>query len=483
MVCLSTPELSDEVLRDELLPNVHQWSLSNGLTMYQPNFKLETATTAPITLYPTPVPRVSFEDAVAAQKAYNELYSKVSQNANNQWLAEEVAKLADFDRGFTGKLWSLYLRASEEGYLQKLRLGVFRSDYLIDKKEDKIKQVEFNTISVSFGGLSTKVGQLHNFLNKSGKYVPAKGSAFYSSEIPISESASSLADGLATAVHHYDSLQENPIVAFVVQEGERNVFDQRHIEYSLLQKHGIQTVRLTLDQVNTHTTVDPKNKRLHWKKSGQEIAVILFRSAYSPSDFKTEQSWENRLTLETSYAIKAPDLLTQLSGTKKIQQLLTDEQTLVKFIPEKLQREKLLSTFVKMYPLDDSPLGKEGKRLAMEESSKFVLKPQREGGGNNIYKDDIPVALSKLDENDWSAYILMELIEPEPNTKNVMIRGSEFYREPILSELGIFGCVLFDDSKIHYNEYSGWLLRSKFNSSNEGGVAAGFGCVDSLILH
>ncbi|MCG8711228.1 hypothetical protein JHU04_004630, partial [Brenneria sp. 4F2] len=81
-----------------------------------------------------------------------------------------------------------------------------------------------------FGGLSTKIGELHNYLNKSGKYAPAEGSAFYSNEIPISKSAFALADGLATAVRHYDSLQKNPIVAFVVQEGERNVFDQRLIE-------------------------------------------------------------------------------------------------------------------------------------------------------------------------------------------------------------------------------------------------------------
>lgn len=483
MASLDTPSLSDKVIRNQLLSDVYQWSLSNGLVMYQPNFKLESASTAPITLYPTPIPKVSFENAIAVQRAYNELYSKISQNSNGQWLSGEVAKFAEFDRDFTGKLWNLYLKSLKEGYLQKLRLGVFRSDYLVDKKQNEIKQVEFNTISVSFGGLSTKVGELHNYLNKSGKYAPVKGSAFYSNEIPISKSAFALADGLAIAVRHYDSLQENPIVAFVVQEGERNVFDQRLIEYNLLQAHGIQTVRFTLEQVNTHTRVDSQSKRLYWQTTGQEIAVVLFRSAYSPSDFKTEQSWENRLTLETSYAIKAPDLLTQLAGTKKIQQLLTDEQTLTKFVPEKMQRERILSTFVKMYPLDNSSLGKEGKRLALEDPSRFVLKPQREGGGNNIYKEDIPAALKKLDEKEWSAYILMELIEPEPNQNNVIIRGEKLYREPILSELGIFGCVLFDETKIHYNECAGWLLRSKFNSSNEGGVAAGFGCVDSLILH
>lgn len=480
---METPELSDEVIKNDLLPEIYQWSLSNGLTMYPPNFQSETVSMAPTTVFPTPVPKKSFQYAVSVARAYNELYSNVSRNGEDNWLTTESSKLAKFDPEFTGKLWSLYQRVVKEGSNQRLKLGVFRSDYLIDKRNDKIKQVEFNTISVSFGGLSTKVGQLHNFLNQSGKYSPQKGSEFYLNEIPISESAVKLAEALATAVKHYEPIQPNPVVAFVVQENERNVFDQRIVEYNLLHRHGLQTVRFTLEQVKSHTFVDHASKRLFWTKSKQEIAVIWFRSAYSPSDFKSEDSWENRLILECSYAIKAPDLLTQLSGTKKIQQLLINPETLAKFVPNESTRNKLLSTFVNIYPLDDSPLGKEGKRLAFENPIDYVLKPQREGGGNNIYKNDIPNALREMDEKDWSAYILMELILPEPNKKNVVLRGSDYYREPILSELGIFGCVLFDESKIHYNEYSGWLVRSKFKSSNEGGVAAGFGCVDSLVLY
>ncbi|CAR27735.1 hypothetical protein ZYGR_0N02210 [Zygosaccharomyces rouxii] len=483
MASTETPNLSDDVIKRDLLPEIYQWSLSNGLIMYPPNFKLESVSVAPTTLYPTPVPRRSFQDAIAVQKAYNELYCNVSRDGNENWLTNESSKLAEFDSEFTGRLWGLYQKASKQGYSQKLRLGVFRSDYLIDKRHDEIKQVEFNTISVSFGGLSSKVGQLHNFLNDSGKYSPDRGSEFYSNEIPVSESAIKLADALATAVEHYEPRQPNPVVAFVVQDGERNVFDQRIVEYNLLQSHGIQTVRFTLEQVKTHTFLEPDSRRLYWKKSGQEIAVIWFRSAYSPADFKTEESWENRLILETSYAIKAPDLLIQLSGTKKIQQLLTNPDILAQFVPDESSRSQLLSTFVNIYPLDDSSLGREGKRLAFEQPFNYVLKPQREGGGNNIYKNDIPDALRKMDEKDWAAYILMELIQPEPNKKNVVLRGSEYYKEPILSELGIFGCVLFDESEIHYNQYSGWLLRSKFNSSNEGGVAAGFGCVDSLVLY
>lgn len=480
---MSYPQLSGREISEEVLPEVHQWALTNGLVMYPPQFSTEQATIVPTTLYPTYLPRSSFENVVSLQESFNKLYADISRGGPEGWLSKETVKLAQHDIEFTGKLWDLYLKAKEQGTRQKLRLGMFRSDYLVDKRKNEAKQVEFNTISVSFGASSTKVGELHSFLNETGKYCPDTGDVFYKAGVPVSESASLLAKGLAMAAQHYEGLSKRKIVAFVVQENERNAFDQRIIEYELLKNYSIKSIRITLSNLHNETVLDSETKRLFVKKTGEEIAVIYFRAGYSPSEFKDEKNWENRLLLETSYAIKAPDVMTHLSGTKKIQQLLTEENILAKFVPDADIRRRLLSTFVKIYPLDESPLGLEGRRLAFQSPSKFVLKPQREGGGNNVYKRDIPPFLEKIDERDWSAYILMELIEPITTTDNVVIRGNRFFNEPIISELGIFGCILFDDDETYFNDYSGWLLRSKSSASNEGGVAAGFGCVDSLVLY
>lgn len=480
---LSYPSLSETEIKEEILPEVHQWALANGLVIYPPGFSSEQATIVPTTLYPTYLPRSSFEKVVSLQETYNRLYADISRNSGGGWLTQESIKLAEYDNEFTGKLWELYLKAKEQGIAQKLRLGIFRSDYLIDKRTNEAKQVEFNTISVSFGASSTKVGELHDFLNKAGKYSAGTGDRFYQSDIPVSDSTSMLARAIGVAAEKYEALSSRKVVAFIVQDNERNAFDQRTIEYELLKAHSIKSIRITLGDLHNRTTLDPESKRLFVKKTGEEIAVVYFRAGYSPSEYKGERDWENRLILELSYAIKAPDILTHLSGTKKIQQLLTDEDILARFVPDGIVRKELLSTFVKIYPLDDSPLGQEGRKLAFESPSKFVLKPQREGGGNNVYKQDIPLFLENLDEKDWSAYILMELIEPQETTENVVIRGNSFFREPIISELGIFGCILFDGTDVHLNEYSGWLLRSKFSGSNEGGVAAGFGCVDSVMLY
>lgn len=476
------PKLTESEIQDELLPEISHWALTNGLVMYPPNFKVASSFLAPTTLFPTPFPAKCFEQAVTVQTSYNDLYAKISQNHDN-WLTKQVKLLADFDPEFTGKLWKLYEQALKIGISQKLALGVFRSDYLLDAESLEVKQVEFNTVSVSFGGLSTKVGQLHNFLNDSGKYALDKGSKFYEQDIPVSESALLLAKSLAEAATKYPSEGKQTIVAFIVQQGERNVFDQRILEYNLLDKFGIKSVRITIHEIHTKTSVDPESKRLTYKPTGEEISVVYFRAGYSPDDFLNEQDWNNRLTLETSFAIKAPNLLTQLAGAKKIQQLLTEESVLKQFIDDEDVIRKLMASFVKIHPMDDSEAGARAKKMAFETPERFVLKPQREGGGNNIYKADIPSFLKTIPEQDWSGYILMELIKPNPTTDNIVVRADRFSQEPILSELGIFGYVLFDDSQVYLNEYAGWLLRSKSSSSDEGGVAAGFGCVDSVVLY
>ncbi|KAL6942046.1 hypothetical protein ACO0QE_003210 [Hanseniaspora vineae] len=476
------PNLSDEQLKP-LLTEIHHWGLTNGLVMYPQTGNPENTTAvAPITVYPTIIPEKCFDQAIGVQTVYNELYAKIVQDYD--WLHAETEKLSKHDSEFTGKLWDVYLKAKKLGIPQKLELGIFRNDFLIDSVKNEIKQVEFNTVSVSFGGLSTKVSQLHRYLKLHGFY----SDDLLISNVPVSDSAEKLSDGLFAGVHAYEeqqygSFDATTIVAFIVQDGERNVFDQRILEYNLASNHGIKAVRLTIQDVPKLLKKCEKTSKLFYTPTNDEISVVYFRSGYAPNDFKSEQDWESRLLLETSLSIKAPSLKVQLSGTKKIQQLLTDENILRKFISDDDKISELQSTFVQIYPLDDSPLGVKAKEIIKTgNTDNYVLKPQREGGGNNIYKSDINPFLADKDEKDWSAYILMEMINAEPTEGNVILRNNELYREKILSEFGVFGVILFDENQIHHNEYSGWLLRSKFSSSNEGGVAAGFGCVDSVAV-
>ncbi|CAI8493030.1 unnamed protein product [Hanseniaspora opuntiae] len=442
------PQL-DTTQIDTAVNEINHYALSNGLVMYKDleNLKNETAV-AP---------------------AYNELYANILLD-DTKWLDGVIKSISEFDADFTGKLYELYLKYTNDSVYKKQNkeLGIFRNDFLLHENDDKscqLKEVEFNTISVSFGALSSKVSALHSFLNENGYYKGQSASTFDSEDldIPVSGSLAGIASNI------------------------KNVFDQRLIEYELFNKYKIKSKRITIDEVPKFIS---KKDDSYLRHNDDVVSVVYFRSCYSPNDFKTEKAWENRLFLETSLAIKAPSLKMQLAGSKKIQQLVTTPETLQRFIPDEDTCKNLLSTFVKIYPLDDSDEGRYAKDLIKKNNadvlSKFVLKPQREGGGNNIYKSDIHPFLTQNipDEKDWGAYILMELINAQPTKGNVILRNNELHNIDILSELGIFGTVLIDTAtkKIEHNSYDGWLLRSKVSDSNEGGVAAGFGCVDSIAL-
>lgn len=225
-----------------------------------------------------------------------------------------------------------------------------------------------------------------------------------------------------------------------------------------------------------------------------EIAVIYYRSAYTPTDYPSSSEWQTRILLESSKAIKCPSMALQLAGAKKVQQVLSSQPHLLEDLllnPERPNLgadlkitekdiEDLRKTWIGLWPMDESILGREALELAMTQSERFVLKPQREGGGNNIYKKDIPPFLKDLSKQGNHAkegYILMELIKPPPGLHNWLLKGGETSARDadVVSELGVYGVALFggkDESK-GVNLRAGTLLRTKGRESDEGGVAIG----------
>ena len=313
---------------------------------------------------------------------------------------------------------------------------------------------------------------------------------------PPNEATKSLAEGIYEAHRAYlqqkEALRFTPCVLFVVQDPERNIFDQRHIEYAL-QEMGVPVFRLPFSSTLAQTAISDDAERIltfrppYAPSTQHEVSVVYFRSTYAPSDFPDESHWTARYQLERSAAIKCPSILAHLAGTKKVQQVLATPSSphLSRFIPNPNEAESIRETFAAIYPLDESEAGREAKALATdpEKSKGYVLKPQREGGGNNIYRGAIPGFLRSLgDETKWRGHILMELIEP-PSQKNSIFRGGVVKSGEVIAELGIFGtCLWSSDGEIKLNKEAGSLLRTKGRESEEGGVAAGFGSIDGVNL-
>ena len=383
-------------------------------------------------------------------------------------------------------------------------MGLFRSDYMVhtdpssSNTSSGLKQVEFNTIASSFGGLSSRVSALHKYLLTINAYPSSTSTLIRDDALRQSSATSSLAKGLAAAHKAYGSSRtRRPLcVLFVVQDPERNVFDQRHLEYALLEESGVRAFRLPFQQTLQHTQLDSDRTLVYnppnSPSTSYEVTTIYFRAGYSPDDYPNEQEWDARLHLEKSRAIKCPSLLTHLAGCKKVQQVLATPHSphLKRFLPDDKVASKVLETFAPIYPLDESEAGKEAVKLAQDPASavRYVLKPQREGGGNNIYRKAIPPFLEKLPKTHWPAYILMEMIEPPP-LKNAILRNGELHRGGVIGELGVYGVCLWKNGsgekgggEVLENWEAGYLLRTKGDQSEEGGVAAGFGAVDSCCL-
>jgi glutathione synthase len=153
---------------------------------------------------------------------------------------------------------------------------------------------------------------------------------------------------------------------------------------------------------------------------------------------------------------------------------------LEKYVTDPTNVKKLRASFAGLYPLDSSPEGEAAVELAMKNPERYVMKPQREGGGNNIYANDIPPLLSKLSVSERSSYILMDLIQP-PSMKNIILRHGELVKGEMISELGIYGVFIGGDEVI-VNDVGGHLLRTKGRETNEGGVATGYAVIDSPLL-
>jgi len=361
-----------------------------------------------------------------------------------------------------------------------------------------LKQVEFNTIASSFGGLSSQVSKLHHHLLSIDAYPSSAATLIKAEALRQSKSASSLAKGLAVAHKAYGSSKTGrPLcVLFVVQDPERNVFDQRHLEYALLEENGVRGFRLPFQETLKHTQLNQDRVLIYnppnSPATSYEVTTVYFRVGYSPDHYPKDEDWDARLHLEKSRAIKCPSVLTHLAGCKKVQQVLATPHSphLKRFLPDDEVAARVLATFAPIYPLDESEAGKEAAKLAQDARSavRYVLKPQREGGGNNIYRKSIPPFLERLPRTHWPAYILMEMIEPPP-ARNAILRNGELQRGGVIGELGVYGVCLWRNGsegggagQILQNWEAGYLLRTKGDQSEEGGVAAGFGAVDSCCL-
>ena len=445
----------------ENLQDAIDFALAQGLLKYNTSFQL---THAPFALLPYQINGNTLNQLTILTPFFNELMLKVANDS--EFLKAHLQETSQAD-SFVKNLLDLL---ADNRPVQPYQMMITRSDYLLhetDKTgtEPVPKQVEFNMISNSFVYLSRQIFLLHKYLFDNQQL----------DEQPIEHhSFDGVVDAMATAVKYHG--HENSCLLMIVQQKEQNLFDQRALEYRLLEKYAIPTVRSTLEAV----AANGRLKDGHLYIGDRLIALTYFRAGYAPDDYLNPDAWQGRKLIETSSTIKVPTIGMQLAGAKKIQQVLCKPGVLQRYVSE-AEAALIEKTFVGLYALDESVGDISVIDMALANPGDYVLKPQREGGGNNYFDDDMVDQLKTMSHEERKAYILMERIKA-PVHDSVLVVEQQTSAIPCVSEIGRFGVCLAKDDNFIFNQDAGYLVRTKSEDENEGGVCAGYACLNTLSL-
>lgn len=461
-----TPEQVTELV-DEAL----DFACVNGILLRRATREVKPM---PFSLLPMPMPKSAFEFAYSLTTAFHFVRHRVAQARG--FLRDVLSDAAGQDE-FLNRLLKLDAEARRVGMRQTLALSVCRADYMLHRDSSaghlSLQQVEVNMIAAGLTNLSPRMAAMHRYLiDRHAAYLPRTGT------LPENDASRIVCHGMLEAYQAYGV--QGAVVLMVVQPNEKNVFDQRPFEY-FFESHRITLRRHTLAQIAELAQVDGSTGVLRLR-GGEEVALVYFRAGYSPRDYPSDAEWHARLVLETSRAIKCPTVALQLSGLKKVQQVLANTATLRRFLSDDALIARMQRVTGGLWALGDGRDHAVVAAAIADRCKRYVLKPQREGGGNNLYDENATAALERMSEEERRAFILMSRIQV-PSRPCYMVRdGANAELIAASSEVGFFGVLLADGDNVLFNRSAGYLLRSKDAAENEGGVAAGVAVIDSVIL-
>jgi glutathione synthase len=361
---------------------------------------------------------------------------------------------------------------------------------MLDTKVDKMRQIEFNTISSAFAGLTAVVADVHKAIlryaidNCYVRELKPNEEKEKSSTVDLilpNDALKKSAEAMIKAFELYNN--ENACILFLIVPNERNVCDQNALIDAIQKlKPMIRFHLKTFEQLTNELVLDEKTFNIYLKSTHDEIAIVYYRAGYIPDHYTNENCWLVREQIEQSRAIKCPTVRSQLAGCKIVQEYLTHDHIIEKYINNQNLSSNIRSTFAGMFNFVDNQKRKENIELLRQNPNDFVLKPNREGGGNNKYGDDILNLIEKEDDH-LHYYIAMEkILPPKCTTCLIKPNGKHVLHVECINEIGIYGTMVtnVDTNEEYINEVTGYLVRTKTTDTNEGGVATGYSVLDCL---
>eukprot|EP01017_Pseudomicrothorax_dubius_P039715 TRINITY_DN6125_c0_g1_i5.p1 TRINITY_DN6125_c0_g1~~TRINITY_DN6125_c0_g1_i5.p1 ORF type:complete len:616 (-),score=101.01 TRINITY_DN6125_c0_g1_i5:10-1857(-) len=410
-------------------------AFSNGFMMRLQDGRHEHA---PLTMIPQRIRQEDVESLRKVQQIWHRLLTEMVHSP--QYIKDKLAELRKAD-DFVNNLLLLLEEAERSPHRQRSNLCIIRNDYLFDGCLLLWKQVEINLFAPSFGCLADKTHTIHKYLlNPSHKSVEGGQLG------PIDATRDMFIDSFTKVHQMYGS--QDAVVVFVVDEKEWNVFDQRCVELDLLKSSGIHSVRKTLAEIAENAVFNENDGSI--TIDGLEVALFYYRTGYTPKHYPTQVQWKARTLIESSRAFKLPCVEFQLLNLKYFQLVLSKEKELRRFVEEEDDIRRLQETFALFWSFESEEETKEIYEIVKKNPRGFVLKPQREGGGNNVYDKaalkQIEDAIQNGTTESLKEYILMKRIESNPRLSVGLARGEVSVFKSI-SEISLFSaftcCLLY----------------------------------------
>ncbi|KAI3412161.1 hypothetical protein GPALN_002202 [Globodera pallida] len=409
------------------------------------------------------------------------LYFRIA--SDYEFLREHLQPVAETNEVLQSLL-EILQKVHEEGIKQPLTVVLMRSDYMcnVDKNEHTgepvygLKQIEVNIGQI--GGLFNApcITDLHR------RTMAHAGLDTSNVFMPINEPDAMVVDALIMA---WKAFGDKDAIVLIVAGKLYQTFQQYKMNYLLekVSNNKIKIVQLSLLEAGEILTLDDD---FSLRFGTQKVAVAFYRSI---TNLKNSKLFAARLMIERSTAIKIPTIAQGLAGQKKIQQVLALPGMVERFFPSSNEADTVATirkTFARMWGLDD-PEDETTKSIiqnAIDHPDKYVLKPCREGGGNNFWGKEIPEKLREFSPAELGGHILMQNLTPLA-VPNLLVRPLQDVQfEKVVSELGIFGFLLGNvhTKSVRHNVQQGHYARSKSQEAQEGGVYGGAGVVDSPLL-
>jgi len=463
----------EKTIPENILQEIIMYLYTNGLIIKSINGGVNHI---PIMLTPSPIPKNIYEKIFFYQIAFNKIIDKLSNDQN--FLEEILTPISEKD-SFVKKNLEISKKLVNYEHKQKIKLGIFRNDYLFDKKQNFLFFTEYNTIASSMGTFSDKIKKFYSYFSQKYTEIFKK---YSEKEIPlegfnnIEKFAESIYEAIKLA---FPQQYKESIIVFIIQKKETNIFDQYSLSDELYNKYKITSKRITLEEIKAKCNQD-ENGNL--TLDSQLISLFYFRAGYTENDYPNEESWLGRELIELSTAIKVPDINTFLTTFKIFQYELSKPQILMRYCHSELIINDILRFFGGIYNIRDmsSEKVKELFSKIKAEPTKYILKPMKEGGGNNItgdkLKDIIPEEDSEISDLIKNS-VIVEKIESYEH-EGLVIRNEKLKVQNSISEFSIYGIILTNENKLIINKSVSFLVRTKDKESIEGGIIEGAGAID-----